>query len=521
MSRLGGIVSSVVLASGVLFAFWEPLRALVALWSNVPMYSYGFTVPVISLYLLWTRREDFGTVPLEPARFPAAALLLLASGLLFVGKAAGLLVVQQLAFVVALVGALLGVFGIGFVRVGWAGLTYLLLMVPIWDGLTEPLHWPFQLRSASLGASTLRAIGIPAYIDGTMIALPNITLEVARACSGVNYLVAVAALGLPLAYLYLRGTWKRVVLIAAAVLVAALSNGLRVALIGLLAYLQLGSPLHGPLHVLHGLFVAAIGYIVLFAGLHWLSEPAAARAVAVRHESRWRVRPIDTLVLAIAFWSLGMLARAHRVEPVSLTRRLELPIVLGRWVGDPSQNVLTLPGAYWPGADQEIRRGYKAASGDRVNVYVGYFAVQEAQRELGSFLSDELHHDAVVIPLRYGPDGRLSANYVPHVRKNDALAVFWYEIDGIVETSRFGVKMRTAWNSLAYRRSNAAVVMLWCRTSDAAQPRAELEEMAGAVYAALGGMLPGRGGQGAAIHSERRELIARARHSTPVSRSAR
>ena len=50
------------------------------------------------------------------------------------------------------------------------------------------------------------------------------TIEVARACSGVNYLVAVLALGLPLAYLYLRSWWRRVVLIVAALLIAALST---------------------------------------------------------------------------------------------------------------------------------------------------------------------------------------------------------------------------------------------------------------------------------------------------------
>ena len=82
-------------------------------------------------------------------------------------------------------------------------------------------------------------------------------IEVARACSGVNYLVAVLALGLPLAYLYLRSWWRRGVLIASALLIAAAANSLRVALIGVLVYYDLGAPLHGPAHVLHGLFVSA------------------------------------------------------------------------------------------------------------------------------------------------------------------------------------------------------------------------------------------------------------------------
>jgi hypothetical protein len=41
--------------------------------------------------------------------------------------------------------------------------------------------------------------------------------------------IAVTALGLPLAYLYLPGLWRRVALLVSALAVAALSNGLRVA----------------------------------------------------------------------------------------------------------------------------------------------------------------------------------------------------------------------------------------------------------------------------------------------------
>ena len=98
----------------------------------------------------------------------------------------------------------------------------------------------------------LQVVGIPAYREGLYLFLPNVTLEVARACSGVNYLVAILALGLPLGYLYLPTVWRRVLLLTMAIGVAAISNSLRVALIGVLSYLEIGSPLHGPGHVLHG-----------------------------------------------------------------------------------------------------------------------------------------------------------------------------------------------------------------------------------------------------------------------------
>ena len=96
----------------------------------------------------------------------------------------------------------------------WAAIAYLLLMVPLWDGFTEPLHSEVpepvgqHRRADAATSSASRRIA-----RARSSRCPTLTLEVARACSGVNYLVAVLALGLPLGYLYLRSPWRRVVLI--------------------------------------------------------------------------------------------------------------------------------------------------------------------------------------------------------------------------------------------------------------------------------------------------------------------
>ena len=50
-------------------------------------------------------------------------------------------------------------------------------------------------------------------------------------------------------------------------------------MIGALVYYDLGAPLHGPAHVLHGLFVSAIGHVALFVGL-WLLGSREQRAAA-------------------------------------------------------------------------------------------------------------------------------------------------------------------------------------------------------------------------------------------------
>ena len=108
----------------------------------------------------------------------------------------------SVALIVGLVAALLLVEGWPRTRALWAPLAYLWLLVPVWDAFTEPMHEPFQQASAAMGVALLHLTGIPALRDGTFISMPNLQIEVARACSGINYLVAVLA-PRPAAGLYL------------------------------------------------------------------------------------------------------------------------------------------------------------------------------------------------------------------------------------------------------------------------------------------------------------------------------
>jgi exosortase/archaeosortase family protein len=125
----------------------------------------------------------------------------------------------------------------------------------------------------------LQAVGVPAAREGTRLLLPHITLVVAEVCSGVNFLIAVVAIGIPLAYLTLRSWSRRLLLVTFGVLVSILSNSFRIALIGILNYAGVGGDIHGPFHVLQGMFVAVIGYIALFAGASMLSRTERHRGV--------------------------------------------------------------------------------------------------------------------------------------------------------------------------------------------------------------------------------------------------
>jgi EpsI family protein len=481
--------------------YWEPLTGLVTTWSRSPMYSYGFGVPAVSAFLIWERRGLLRRIPHVPAPLAGGSVLAAAFALTLVGGAASIQTLQQIGFVLAIVGVVLLLFGRRFTFAIWAGLAYLLLMIPVWDVFTERLHWPFQLRSAEVGVAMLRAVGIPAHREGTIISLPNVTIEVARACSGVNYLVAVLALGLPVAYLYVDGLLRRAALIGFAVVIAAVSNSLRVALIGGLAYLEIGSPLHGPFHVLHGLFVAMIGYVALFVGLRWLGRAARPGTALTSSRAAWPrlSAPLAVSVIA-ALAGLGIVSVVQRPVAVALIAPLDaLPLELGRWSGRPVSAAIDAPSAkWWRGSDATLQRRYLRADGAEADVFIGYFEMQRQGKELVSFLSAPLHEAASPLPIDLPGGGRLRANHVAEVEGRKESSVFWYELDGGTEANEYRAKARLLGNALLRRRTNGAVVMISSVVSSSGGHVAaagDLEELAALVHQQLTATLPWAGAQ--------------------------
>lgn len=500
MNRYVDVGVTVALVTGLVFAFADPLLGMTRLWANSPMYSYGYTVPLISLYLLWSRGEQFRERAIAPAKLAGGALLAIALVAAALGQLAAVQVVQQLAFLVAIVGIVLFLFGVNYLIIAAPAIAYLLFMVPLWDAFTDRLHWPFQNQSARLGTALMHAVGVPALRDGTFIALPNVLIEVARECSGVNYLVAVFALALPLSILRLHSMWRRVVLMAGALLIAALANGLRVALIGVLAYYEIGTPLHGPFHILQGLFVSAVGYVALFIGLRILQDDGPRDAEATTPQpvagrswnQRWRL--VDACSLAAVFWLIVFVGLAPGATPVALAQPLEtVPNQLGSWSMDLFAPPLAEPDppmAAWQEADDHLRRNYTRIDGRRVTVDIWYFTMQSQRREIvGSGVAD-LHRLSTETNVPLAGDTSLTANLVRWPRTRQ-VGLFWYVLEGRNESNPYATILRSLWNVVSIGQSNGAVVML--RTpADDSDPHAvtALTDLAHELQPAFAGVWP-------------------------------
>jgi EpsI family protein len=453
-----------LLGAAFALCFAEVLTSMVGQWWLNDRYSYGFLIPLLSFYLVWIRRRELAALTPSPSYLAGSLALLAGLGMLAVGAAGSVEDLRYLSLIVTLAGLALLVLGREFFKHLWFPIAYLLLMVPIWEYFTEPLHLPFQKFSANLGVAAMHWIGVPAYREGLFIFLPRITLEVARECSGVNYLVAVIALGIPLGYVLLATWTRRILLVIFSVIIAILSNALRVTFIGALLYFGVSRDVHGPGHILQGLFVSLIGYAAIFLGLWFLSRGASTKAPhrdeapvpERRAASDSSVRPL-CLGLTAVFMATGAFVHFYHPQPVPLARSLvELPATLGEWQGRATTR--EYPAFHEQGVDHELFRAYRDASGKEVRLYIGYYAHSRGDRELVQWHSAALHRGTERV--------RLEAPSLAVNRKLEdetpptKLSIFWYEVAGKALTGLYETKAWTVWNSVARGRSDGAVILL-------------------------------------------------------------
>ena len=198
---------------------------LVDLWWTRYGFSHGFLVPLVSLYLAWLQKPALQHIPVAPALGPGLLWLVVATLLLLASQAAGVITTASVALILVLAWLVLLLCGYGYLKALAFPLAYLIFMTPVLDLLTEPLEWPFQLLTASMSVSMLQALGIPVLLENSLyIILPTVTLKVVRECSGAGLLIAVLALGLPLAYLTLQGWWSRITLVVSSVMIAIVAK---------------------------------------------------------------------------------------------------------------------------------------------------------------------------------------------------------------------------------------------------------------------------------------------------------
>ncbi len=272
-------VLSIFLLAVPLAVYIPVLIELVRDWIRDPNYNHGFLIPVVSAYLLWTNRQKLRAQPKTPSLLGLLGLLA-AAAMLILGTAGAEVFTQRMSFLLMLASLVLFLYGWGHLRLVGFPIAFMFFAIPlpyvIYYGLTSPL----QALAAKLAVFGLKGAGIPAVVQGNMIHLPQTSLEVAEACSGIRSLYAFLAVGALVAQATPIPLWGRLLIFALTIPLSVAGNAVRVWGSGLGAYLIGPEATTGTVHELFGIvvFVVALGIFVLLkkvVGKLWSSAPSS------------------------------------------------------------------------------------------------------------------------------------------------------------------------------------------------------------------------------------------------------
>jgi exosortase len=242
--------------------YWTVMAKLVGAWTTDDNYSHGFFIVPLAAYFAWERRRRFLAAPSHPSA-NGLVVVIGSIGLLAAGVIGAEMFITRISILGTIVGIVLFLSGWNRLRVLLFPLAFLLLMIPLPAILFNQIAFPLQLLASQVGELAITAANVPVLREGNLLVLPNTTLEVAEACSGIRSLVSLLTLGIVLGYFADSRTWVRTLIALSTIPVAILSNGMRVAGTGIAAHRFGAAAAEGFFHEFSGWLLFVVAFLML------------------------------------------------------------------------------------------------------------------------------------------------------------------------------------------------------------------------------------------------------------------
>jgi exosortase len=201
-------------------------------WYTLPDYSHGFLVPLFAVFLVWDKRKVLSTTPIRQT-WSGIALVVFGLAVLILGVYGVELFTARISFILLLTGLIWTFFGWAMVRTLQFPLLVLVLAIPFPAIVFNQITFPLQLFASRIASEILPLLGVPVLLDGNVIRLPVMPLEVAEACSGIRSLMSLFTLAVFYGYFLERTTARRVILALASIPIAVTANVFRIVGTGL------------------------------------------------------------------------------------------------------------------------------------------------------------------------------------------------------------------------------------------------------------------------------------------------
>ena len=464
-SLLYHLVALSVMLVTISIVYFGTFQSMVGLWISSDTFLHGFIILPLSVYLIWQKWPQLRSIP--PQSFvPGIFVFFAISAVWLVADILGIQVAKQFAATAAIPAACLTVMGVSFSRAIAFPLVYLFFSVPFGE------FWVPELMeiTADFAVGLLRIVGIPVLRDGLFLNIPAGNFEVAKACSGIRYILAMLALGTIYGYLNYHRMYKMLIFIAFSLVLPIIANGFRAFGIVAIAHYSDMKYAVGVDHIIYGwIFFGVVICVMFLVGNRYRDDVPEPESVS---SGKSDIRPIQPTKLGVVVLVaiLATLIGPFAGQAIATNKSQEsgilngLPTLVAGWQGK------ILPDPEWvptfAGATQNLLVRYLGSAGQIDAALVRY---------IGSQQDGELANATNSVIGSNGWQRRSTNERIVDVGESQSIVVtehltlrngrvrriwYWYEVDGNIVRSNLEIKLNEALSLLSGRPTISSAIMV-------------------------------------------------------------
>jgi exosortase B len=227
--------------------------------------GHGPLIMLAAAWLAWQQRGKPASTALKPAPLAGWTMLLSFLALMAVARSQNIVMLEVATQIPILLGCLLLFGGWPLARIFAFPLAFLIFAVPPPGWMMDALTVPLKTWISDLVSNFLYALDYPIAQNGVIIMIGTYELMVKDACSGINSIFALSAIGIFYAREFVHNDWiRRLILILSIVPITIVANLLRVLALVLGAYYFGADRIEGLFHDLTGIALFVFALVLFF-----------------------------------------------------------------------------------------------------------------------------------------------------------------------------------------------------------------------------------------------------------------
>jgi exosortase len=227
--------------------------------------AHGPLVLITGLWLLWRERQELIATAQPGNPWLTAAGMLFSFAAYVFGRAYEFISVEAGGLYGFCVSILYAHIGLRAVLKNWFPLFYLGFAIPLPLWFIDDITAPLKIFVSYAATNILSAIGIPIFREGVTLIVAQYNLLVEDACSGLNSLIGLTAIGLFYVYLLRRASWVYSAFLTLTLIpIAIIANIIRIMILVLLTYYFGNAVGQGFLHEMAGMVLFATSLMLVF-----------------------------------------------------------------------------------------------------------------------------------------------------------------------------------------------------------------------------------------------------------------